>query len=96
MTGKENKMEHKRNPAVNKVWKVLRIFENVQDNNHPATMYDFKVYLQRTCVQYKGAGDTELYELINGLLMMAEEDKLSHNLVRNIVFHCIDIITKRG
>lgn len=87
---------YKRNPAVNKIWKILKVAENVQDPKHPATKYDFEVYLQRLCVQYKGAEDTELYELVNGLRLMSIEGELSHNLVRSIVFHCIDIITKRG
>lgn len=87
-------MGYERNPAVNRVWKVLKIAENIYDENHSATWYDFQQYLFRLCVIYKGQKNTELYDLINGLRLMSMEEPIPHDLIRGVVFHCIDIITK--
>lgn len=89
-------MGDKRNPEINRIWKVLKIFENMQDDNHTADINDLHTYLERLCVKLLGENDNDIYSLMKGLCRTIEiEHDVTHKIVRGIVFDAIEIIEDR-
>jgi len=80
----------KKNPAIDSIFKILYIYEDCIDECLDEAEY--KAYLDRLYVLTVGWGNKEIYTTIKGLYILGL--KASHNTVKTVVFHLVDLIKK--
>ncbi len=77
---------------INSIFYILIQFEQMIDGSTDVTEETYRNYLDRVNVWYLGRGDEEIGYAIEGLKKMGKD--VSHETVRRIVFHMIDILNK--
>ena len=77
---------------IDSIFYILVQFEQMIDNSTDVTEETYRNYLDRINVWYLGHGDEEIGYTIEGLKKMGKNT--THDTVRRIVFHIIDILDK--
>lgn len=78
---------------INAIFNILVQFEKIFDEEDCVTVKDYCNYLDRLYIQYLGSDQKEIADVIKGLYIVA--DKAPHETVKRVVFHIINIISKR-
>lgn len=77
------------------IYKILLLFEDVQNGNSNVKEQDYLNYLDRLSVRYLGCQDmSEVYQTIRGLYLLGTE--AHHDTVKRAVFHIINLVQKEG
>lgn len=79
---------------ISPIYKILLLFEDVQDPNSNIAEGDYLSYLDRLYIQYLGAEKREIYETIRGLHTLGAQAE--HSSVKRAVFHLIELIEKEA
>lgn len=77
---------------IKSIYKILRQYEKIGQPGSNVTVETYKNYLDRLYVWYLGYGVEEIYIGLKGLYMLG--DTASHDTVKRMVFHIIDILKK--
>ena len=75
------------------LYKILVLYENMQDEKTDVTLNDYLVYLNRQFVRFVTL-DNEIAETIKGLCALS--DNLDHKTVKSVVFHLMHLADKKG
>lgn len=78
---------------ISSFFKILLLYEDVNNPRSEVTEQDYITYLNRQYVRFLGSGVSEVYNLIKGLQTLGMSAE--HSVVKTIVFHLIDL-TKKG
>lgn len=80
--------------TISPIYKVLLLFEDVQNNSSSVTEEQYVNYIDRLYVRYLGQGNEEVYQTLYGLYLLGASAK--HDTVKRAVFHIIEILDKGG
>lgn len=75
---------------IQNIYKILLLYEDVQDLNSEVTESDYRSYLNRMFVLFSNQEDVTQY--VNGLIVLGAE--ATHANVKSAVFHMIKLIDK--
>lgn len=85
-------MQVTKGQRIDSIFYILVQFEQMMDESTDVTEETYRNYLDRINVWYLGSGNEEIGYAIEGLKKIGKN--ASHDTVRRIVFHIIDILDK--
>ena len=85
-------MQVTKKQKIDSIFYILVQFEQMMDDSTDVTEDTYRNYLDRINVWYIGYGNEEIGYAIEGLKKIGKN--ASHDTVRRIVFHIIDILDK--
>lgn len=77
---------------ISPIYKILLLYEGIEDINSSVTKEDYLAYLDRLYVRYVGKDEQEIAQTLRGLYLLGVE--ASHQTVKRAVFHMIDLAEK--
>lgn len=81
-----------KNKRIDGIYKILPMYEDASDSNDDKKLNDYLAYLSRVYVQYVGFGNSEISELIKGLIFL--KNNATQDDVHRVVFHMISLLEK--
>lgn len=79
------------NRRIDKIYKILPLFERITENSAEA-VDSYNGYVRQMYVRVSGWGNSELIEMMRGLVCLGENAKQAE--VRQTVLHMISLIKK--
>lgn len=79
---------------IDRIYEILIQYEHLKNKEPNITEVSYKNYIDRLSVWYLGYGNEEIACSLKGLHKLGLE--ASHETVKRIVFHIINIIDKEG
>lgn len=80
------------NNKINSLYKILTLYEDIENENSPVSVESYLSYVDKMYVKWLGIGNEDIYTMLRGLWTLGEN--AGHKRVKSIVFDMIGIVER--
>lgn len=80
------------NKEINSLYKILVLYEDLENDNNLITIESYLNYIDRLYIKWLGVGNSDIYDTLKGLWTLGKE--AGHKRVKSMVFYMIGLVER--